>query len=267
MKCAGRRTAPGPVQFAVARSTSGRGQSRSVRRDDSGDAGNLLRVWRLAQPSCTQPGLGHMELTVSAVMANQNIGLRQDRGVAQRPWTIPVKPDLGRDKGQIFGFTFRTGHTTPQANLNPKEARRSGLPESSTVAAICSTYNENYERDRQFPVRNRKFDLILSKIHELNLRYFRSFLWLPTSRINRLPRSEIAPRRERSRNLAPRFRLRNRVHQSAIEDSNRHFDARFLRIVPGCGSRKSARVEQLSASGRFPSRAGYAARAGRWQAG
>jgi hypothetical protein len=34
--------------------------------------------------------------------------------MAQRAGAVPIKPNLGRNKGKVFGFTFGTGHNTPQ---------------------------------------------------------------------------------------------------------------------------------------------------------
>jgi hypothetical protein len=34
--------------------------------------------------------------------------------MAQRSRAVPIKPNFGRNKGEVFGFTFWTGHNTPQ---------------------------------------------------------------------------------------------------------------------------------------------------------
>jgi hypothetical protein len=85
--------------------------------------------------------------------------------VAQRARAVPIKPNLGRNKGKIFGFTFWTGHNAPQAVLNAKETRLSEMPEIHTVAANRGTYNQNCQEDRLFSVNYLMFDFVISKTH------------------------------------------------------------------------------------------------------
>jgi hypothetical protein len=106
-----------------------------VRRYNRGHAGGLLRMRGRPQPPSPQPRVRHAELRVTTIMANKNIRLRQDGRMAERPRPIPVQPDLCRNEGKIFGFTFWASHNTPQRHRNTKDAKRTELLENSTLPA------------------------------------------------------------------------------------------------------------------------------------
>jgi len=85
-----------------------------VGRNDGRDAGNFLRMRRFTQPACSQPRFRHVKLGVAAIMANEDIGLRKNRRMAQRPRPVSIQPNLSRNKRKIFTTTFWTSHNTPQ---------------------------------------------------------------------------------------------------------------------------------------------------------
>lgn len=77
-----------------------------------------------------------MELAIATIMTDKDIGLGEDGRMAERPWAIPVKPDLRGNEGQIVGFTFWASHLSYlNSRRITKDAIRAKVLEKFTVTA------------------------------------------------------------------------------------------------------------------------------------
>lgn len=121
-----------------------RSERSGVGRHDRSNAGSFLRVLGSAQPPGPQPCFRHTKLGVTAIVADQHIRLGKNRWMAQRPRPVAIKAYFRGNKGEIFGFTFRTTHETPQASSNSKTRKTfSGYRKSQLYWQNACVFNEN----------------------------------------------------------------------------------------------------------------------------